>query len=143
MQVVKGFEGGPETFFSLAWTSHISSYDSLSTRLDFCRAPASSETNFGLAIGETAANFQEIFTDFLKGSGIPCPSLFANVRGYISPLIDLTTIDQPGFRAHMFCWAATGSPSVELSGSPIEVRILQGLFIGYYTYLLLDLLHLR
>jgi hypothetical protein len=125
MQVVKGFEGGPETFFSLTWTSHISSYDSLSTQPDFCRAPASSETNFGLAIGETVANFQ----------GIPCPSLFANVRGYISPLIDLTTIDQPGFRARMFCWAATGSP--------IEVHILQGLFIGYYTYLLLDLLHLR
>jgi hypothetical protein len=124
MQVPKGFEGGPEIFFSLAWTSHISSYGSLSSHLDIRRAPASSEADFAHAVGEPAVSFQEIFVEFLKGSGIPCPNLFADVREHFSTLVNLATIDQPGFRSHMFCWATTGSPSVELRGTPIEVCIL-------------------
>ena len=123
MHVPRGFEGGPETFFSLSWTGHISSYDSLSSHLNFRHSPASYETDFAHAVSAPTASFPDIFTKFLKGSGIPCPGIFVEVRGHISNVVNLTGIDQPGFCSRMLCWAATGLPSVELSGTAINVCI--------------------
>ena len=131
MQVPRGFEGGPETFFSLSWTSHISSYDCLSSHLNFQHPPASYKTDFAHTVSTPTASFPDIFTKFLKGFGIPCPGIFAEVQGHISNVVDLTGIDQPRFCSCILCWAAIGPPSVELSGTAINLCIHAAVNVHY------------
>jgi hypothetical protein len=54
-----------------------------------------------------------LITNFLQGSGIPCPTLFAEVQDGFSSLVSLDKIDTKSFRPRMFLWAATGSPTVD------------------------------
>lgn len=65
----------------------------------------------GHAGDASAPNLQSVFKTFLQGSGIPCPQLFEEAKAHFHPVIDLAGIEEDGggFRARMFCWAATGS----------------------------------
>ncbi len=65
--------------------------------------------------------FDSLLTSFLKGSGIPCPSLFYGVRDHFNSIIDLSCIDDDGFRARTFCWAATGSCERAVDAASISV----------------------
>ena len=58
------------------------------------------------------ATFQSLVEEFLQGSGIPCPAKFGELKGGLNTLIDLNKIDTTGFRARVFTWAATGSPTI-------------------------------
>ncbi len=40
---------------------------------------------------------QSLITDFLQGSGLPCPALFAEVCDSFSPLVSLDTVGSPAF----------------------------------------------
>jgi hypothetical protein len=68
-----------------------------------------------------ASELSNIFVEFLKGSGVSCPAIFKEAKTHFSLVVDLTTIDTFSFRSRMFCWAANGSPSIQVEGSPIQV----------------------
>ncbi|KAF8882082.1 hypothetical protein BD779DRAFT_1473054 [Infundibulicybe gibba] len=104
--------GGTEVFFSTIWRSHISNFSDLEPYLRLEPLPAGSAHTCAQQL--QAAGFQlgaeALFIDFLRGSGIPLPSLFEDLCAHFNPQVDLTDIDEVYFRARMFCWAATGSP---------------------------------
>jgi len=118
IQVPKEFKGGSDTFFSLVYTSQISSYESLEPFLRISPIPARLSEGF---LGR-ACDLPGILVGFLKGSGIPCPHLFAEAKQQFASNVDLAAIDTPGFRSRILCWATSGSPSIQVDGSPIEVH---------------------
>lgn len=61
------------------------------------------------ASNEFGSDFTSLVTDFLKGSGVPCPHQFDEAKVYFNKIVDLDQINANGFRARMFCWAVTGS----------------------------------
>ncbi|KAJ3752061.1 hypothetical protein EV360DRAFT_55878, partial [Lentinula raphanica] len=74
--------------------------------------------------GWSGCSFEDIFREFLEGSGIPCPLLMAEVRGSFTDVVSLEDSSEKSYRMRMFCWAATGSPFILTDGSPIEVQRL-------------------
>jgi hypothetical protein len=120
-QVPRAFTGGSEAFFSLVWTSYISDFASLEPHLDI-RPPAAHFTSQLIQLaGDQTASFSGLLCNFLRGSGVPCPGLFAAVQNGFDSVIDLSQIDSTGFRARMFVWAAAGSPSLDLSDHSLMV----------------------
>lgn len=75
------------------------------------------------AVGNPTLTYENLFTDFLKGYGIPCPTHFATVVGTFSSSIDLSQVNSPGFRSRMFNLAATGSPLLDVTADPIAVSV--------------------
>jgi hypothetical protein len=119
-QVIKSWDGGSENFFSLLWTSHISSYANLADHLTFVEpSPALCDQlrRARRASNDTFTSFASLLIDFLKGSGIPCPGRFEEAKGHFNKIVDLRQTDAEGFRAKMFCWATTGSCDRE-QGAP-------------------------
>lgn len=62
--------------------------------------------------GDITLTFDMLVERFLRGTGTPCPVRFQAARGAFHPIIDLSRIDTPGFRAQALVWAATGSPFI-------------------------------
>jgi hypothetical protein len=114
---VRNFSGGANAFFTLMWTSAITGYESISDHISFLQSPAELDAAIASVAGDRAT-VQSLVEDFLQGSGIPCPEKFEELKGGFSTLIDLDKIDTPGFRARVFTWAATGSPTI----SPDDTR---------------------
>ena len=75
------------------------------------------------AVGNPTLTYETLFTDFLKGYGIPCPTHFATVAGTFNSIIDLSQVDSPAFRSRMFNLAATGSPLLDVTADPITVSV--------------------
>ena len=75
------------------------------------------------AVGNPTLTYETLFTDFLQGQGIPCPTHFACIAGTFSSIIDLSQIDSPAFRSRMFNLAATGSPLLDVTADPITVSV--------------------
>jgi hypothetical protein len=60
--------------------------------------------------------------DFLRGQGIPCPQLFAEIKQHFDIVIDLSLCDTPAFRSRMLVWAATGLPLLDVQApNPVSV----------------------
>ncbi|KAJ7468521.1 hypothetical protein FB451DRAFT_1400897 [Mycena latifolia] len=121
---IRRFEGGSETFLSSIATSFISDPGTLISNLDFTtpgpQTLSAWTTSLRNETGQGDVTFEGVFQNFLNGRGIPCPNQFEHVRGSFSPLIDLTHMESPGFRARMVAWAAAGSPFIP-SDSKIHV----------------------
>ena len=100
------------------WTSAITSYESISDHISFFQSPPGLDAAIASVAGDTRATVQSLVEEFLQGSGIPCPAKFDELRGGFNTLIDLDKIDTLGFRARVFTWAATGSPTI----SPDDTR---------------------
>ncbi|KAJ7092068.1 hypothetical protein B0H15DRAFT_948250 [Mycena belliarum] len=111
---IKRFEGGSETFLSSTATSFISDGETLIASLDFLTPSAHILSPWTSLLrdhtGEVDLTFEQVFHNFLKGRGIPCPTQFELSRGSFTRLVDLTHIDSPGFRGQVVAWAATGTP---------------------------------
>ncbi|KAF8883865.1 hypothetical protein BD779DRAFT_1472363 [Infundibulicybe gibba] len=109
---LRSVAGGTKAFFSAIWQSHINGFGDLEPYLRF--EPLSAASAHTCAQQLQAAGFQlgaeALFTDFLRGSGIPLPLLFDDLCVHFNPQVDLAEVDEVYFRARMFCWAATGSP---------------------------------
>jgi hypothetical protein len=109
-------------FFNIVWTSHISSFANLESHLRIQPASVTLRNQLRIAIPDGQTTFESLLILFLKGNGIPCPGLFAEAKIYFNRLVDLSTIEEDGFRSRMFCWAATGSCDREPDASRIMVR---------------------
>jgi hypothetical protein len=75
------------------------------------------------AVGNPTLTYETLFTDFLKGHGIPCPTHFADAAGTFNSIVDLSQVDSPAFRCRMFNLAATGSPLLDVTADPITVSV--------------------
>ena len=84
------------------------------------------------AVGNPTLTYETLFTDFLKGYGIPCPTHFATVAGTFSSIIDLSQVNSPAFRSHMFNLAATGSPLLDVTADPITVSVVSLAWLVMY-----------
>ena len=106
----------------MVWTSQIKRYEDLELRIRY-RPPSTSTSAITFASFPTpGTTFRTILSNFLRRSGIPSPTLFSDAQSHFSPLVDLSKIDDPSFRPRMFCWAATGSPSLTTELGNIMVR---------------------
>ncbi|KAJ3765301.1 hypothetical protein FB446DRAFT_601652, partial [Lentinula raphanica] len=65
--------------------------------------------------------FLDVFRAFLEDSGIPCPTLMAEMQGTFNDIVTLEGASEKGYRMRMFCWATTGVPHILIDGLPIEV----------------------
>ncbi|KAJ3823145.1 hypothetical protein F5880DRAFT_1482781, partial [Lentinula raphanica] len=80
------------------------------------------------------SEFQDIFREFLQGSGLPCPSLMAELQGRFDDVVSLDAVSEKSYRMKMFCWATTGSPHILIDDMPIEVaRLLNHGTISFKT----------
>ena len=142
-QVIKSWDGGSEKFFTDIWTSHISSYHTLLRHLQLVDPPAVLQERLDAASafinGSSRVTFLSLLARFLQGTGIPCPDLFASAQEHFNPIVDLDAIEEGGFRAKMFCWAATGSSERATDAPAISVSQVLSLPLtfSYLTFLLL------
>ncbi|KAJ6448520.1 hypothetical protein C8R45DRAFT_947901 [Mycena sanguinolenta] len=79
----------------------------LITRLSFRPNEALSAPIAAAMGGDSLA---EILGDYFVGSGIPCPTLFAEARAHFPDIVDLSLVDTPNFRSHIWTWAVSGAP---------------------------------
>lgn len=119
-------EGGSESFLNMAWSSHIKSFEDIEPQLRFTSQAALDLPTTALSSYDSNGNvtFKHLVDAFLKGSGIPCPGLFTEALNHFnSSMLDLSPVrvEEPSFRPRIFCWAATGSPSIEINGPGISV----------------------
>lgn len=98
-------------------------YEDVEQQLSFPPAPLSLASPLNTALrpfqeGDAPMNFRLLITRFLKGSGIPCPGKFETARAHFNNIaLGLDKINNPGFRSHLLVWAATGTPSIDLTSS--------------------------
>ncbi|KAJ7049169.1 hypothetical protein C8F01DRAFT_1184862 [Mycena amicta] len=106
-----------ESVISHLSASLIHDFTSLSPHLT-PRIPANIPRLLGLPADHPIANFdiRNVFTVFLAGAGVPCPSLFnpANIR--TDPVVDIANVDHARFRSRALCLAATGRTQVPTEG---------------------------
>ncbi|KDQ49089.1 hypothetical protein JAAARDRAFT_143923 [Jaapia argillacea MUCL 33604] len=119
--VIRCYPGGSEAFITALYSCHISSFINLQPHLRI-RAPTRVlSSSLSEALGTSDHTFSSLLTDFLEGTGIPCPHLFADHTDHFDRIINLAEVDTPGFRARMFCWASTGIPTIQLDNPLITV----------------------
>lgn len=128
VQVLSRVGDGPEAWFSHVWASRLLSFDSSEHQIRISGPSDTHLTSFNDALRQSQAGNTEdispksLIVDYLKGHGVPCPSLFDEVKHTFSTLVDLEQVDLPAFRVRMFAWAATGAPMVELNDD-IKARL--------------------
>ncbi|KAF6744449.1 hypothetical protein DFP72DRAFT_1078515 [Ephemerocybe angulata] len=120
-QLIREFEGGSETFFSLLWSNAVH-WDTLGPLVRY--PEPSLRVAEALTVAGIPMSFGELFSEFLEGTGIPCPNRFAEVKASFSDLVDLSGVDHPDFRSRVFVWATTGHPFLdpELDSICVHVR---------------------
>ncbi|KAJ7254011.1 hypothetical protein B0H12DRAFT_1017236, partial [Mycena haematopus] len=134
--VLRSAPGGSSSFISRTWTSMILDFNSLKPYLDLHFISRSAMEDVGADATNPVLDilFPDMLYNFLKGTGIPCPSLFEEAKSRLSPLIPLDDIDLPSFRSKALCWAATGSPHIELD-KQIIVHLVHTRDEGYHSSL--------
>jgi hypothetical protein len=139
VKVVKSWPGGSEKLFNEIWSSHISSYIGLAAHMNIHPTSPAWQSQLDAALADGTGQrvtFSSLLTDYLQGSGIPIPDLFADVVHHFNPIIDLRNVTDEGFRSRMFCWATTGSCDRALDASPIMVSSFRSTFISVFVSLI-------
>ncbi|KAJ3834204.1 hypothetical protein F5878DRAFT_697103 [Lentinula raphanica] len=77
--------------------------------------------------------FSDVFRAFLEDSGIPCPTLMAEMQGSFNDIVTLEGASEKGYRMRMFCWATTGVPHILIDGLPIEVILVDDADPMYFS----------
>ena len=104
--------------------SFISSFESLAGHLSVRTGTGYQQLiDIHAAVGNPALTHETLFTDFLKGYGIPCPTHYATVSGTFSSIINLSQVNSPAFCSRMFNLATTGSPLLDVTADPIAVIV--------------------
>lgn len=120
-KVITSFEGGSEAFLSLVFSSHITDLSSLRQMLTIHEPLPRHVMEFREAMGADAPSFQSLVIDFFKGSGVPCAAAFDEMKDALPHIVDLSRVDDPGFRVRMFVWASTGAPFASIGEEEICV----------------------
>jgi hypothetical protein len=109
---LRDFQGGSQAALSLLWCNGLNTTaESVISHIKFSY-PGNEQAV--IPAGSESIQLSSLITGFLTEKGIPCPSLFKGLTDALSPLIDLSKIDEdPLFRSRMFLWAGTGAPFLE------------------------------
>lgn len=110
LQVVRSHPGGSSAFIARIYATTVHDFSSLAPLLTVHSPPPSVLAQFPDLVAEY--DFEDLLHKFLRGSGVPCPSLFAAVQPSFSSLVPIDRIDTAAFRTLAFCWATTGTPHV-------------------------------
>lgn len=121
LQVLRSFQGGPESFLSHTGVSQIHGFESVHDYLQFENEPPALLSGLRTALLTPGITYRQLVERFLRGQGLPCPDLFNQLRGLFHASVDLSALDTPAFRTKMFVWAATGSPLISVTLSSIMV----------------------
>ncbi|EDR07311.1 uncharacterized protein LACBIDRAFT_299099 [Laccaria bicolor S238N-H82] len=124
LSVPKSFNGGSETFFSLLWTSQVKSYECIRACIPNIATSQAIQTALYNA-DEDRLSFADCIVRFLKGTGLPCPDRFQDIKGRFGNRFDFSQVDSPAFRPRMFLWAATGAPFIDPNDGEIEIAVVE------------------
>lgn len=105
------------------YSSRITDFSCLLPVLEIAEPPARALEEIALALSQPDLSISSLFCTFFEGSGVPFPLLFDEIKHTFDPIIDLSQIDSPGFRAKIFAWATTGSPCIGSRDEKIHVSI--------------------
>ena len=119
--MLKSLPGGCESFLAKAYSSHVSSFEALHEHLDISEPLRTELEPIRQALGDPSLSLTTIFLDFLRGKGAPCPQLLSAISVHFPSVVDLSRVEEDGFRAKYFCWAATGTYERELGAPQIKV----------------------
>ena len=125
----KAFNGGSKAFLSLLWTLAVCSYESLAQQLHCSQPPPGFIRELAAAL--SGVTVPDLITNFLQGTGAPCPALFELLKEGFSSLIDFNKVDDPSFRPQVFLWAATGCPTIDPTSSDL-ITVSFYYVTGYY-----------
>ncbi|KAK7037157.1 hypothetical protein R3P38DRAFT_3311664 [Favolaschia claudopus] len=102
---LKGCAGGSDRFLANAMASALGAL-TLIPRLSI-RPADDLQQPIAQAMG--GESLIDIISDYLLGSGIPCPDLFGEARsqGLFPDVVDLSLVDNNNFRAQMLTWAVS------------------------------------
>ncbi|KAJ7436551.1 hypothetical protein FB451DRAFT_1417408 [Mycena latifolia] len=117
---IRSLEGGSDKFLANVMTSVIGPL-ALISRLTITATrdlAVPIETAMG---GESLA---DIITDYLMGSGIPCPQLFEEAQQHFPSVVDLLLADSPNFRSQMLAWAVSGAPFLATGSGNISLLLV-------------------
>jgi len=117
LQLCKLVEGGTEALLNHLWSSQIKSYEDIRTHLRFSDLSPPVARELSLSLTRHSIGFEQLLANFLQGKGIPSIAHFEQAKPHFSTAVDLNGIDNQNFRPRMFCWAITGSPTIDV-GSP-------------------------
>ncbi|KAJ3503361.1 hypothetical protein NLJ89_g8472 [Agrocybe chaxingu] len=116
-------EGGSEALLNFAWSSQIKSFEDLEQHLRFSPLLPPVALELQNTLSRHDQSFEQLLQEFLKSSGVPCPTLFESAKIHFSPLVDLSRTEEPSFRCRMFAWAVTGSPSIDVTSQGLSVYV--------------------
>lgn len=68
--------------------SHILSYANLEPHLQIQPPSTQHQIELNAALSNYAFDFEHLIVHFLKGTGIPCPELFADAKTHFNHLVD-------------------------------------------------------
>ncbi|KAG6905443.1 hypothetical protein DXG01_002693 [Tephrocybe rancida] len=127
INVLRAFQGGPDTFLSQVNTSIIGGPNDLLPYLFIDTRPSAQLLIEQLCqlTGEEGISFRSLILDFIHGAGVPCPDLFEGLRlaGAFDNVVDLTHINKPFFRSRVLTMAASGSPELEIGNVNSQIKI--------------------
>ncbi|KAJ3826377.1 hypothetical protein F5880DRAFT_1476387 [Lentinula raphanica] len=72
----------------------------------------------------SGSDFEDIFKEFLEGTGLPCPSIMTEIQGRFDDVVTLEGASEKAYRMKMFCWATTGAPHIATDRPLIEVILV-------------------
>ncbi|KAJ3496500.1 hypothetical protein NLJ89_g10477 [Agrocybe chaxingu] len=91
-------DGGSEALLNFAWSSQIKSFEDLEPHLRFSAPLPPLALELQTILSPHGQSFTQLLHGFLKGSGVPCPTLFEAAKVHFSPVVDLSRIGEPNFR---------------------------------------------
>ncbi|TFK59852.1 hypothetical protein BDN72DRAFT_864816 [Pluteus cervinus] len=111
--------GGPDRLLSLTWATLITDGDQLSSSLRLSPCPPGFEEDLASALGNPGVTLEGLISGALKRTGFPVWPDFDLQKGMIARSVPKAPEDfeDPSYRAKMFAWAATGSPTLAFGGA--------------------------
>ena len=92
-----------EYLLNCVWTSRINTFTDIKLHLSIGGTLPDMAVQLVAALNSTDMTFTLLFMQFLQGSGISSREAFDTVRDQFNSLVDLSAIDDTGFRSHYFC----------------------------------------
>lgn len=109
---------------SVVWCSHIDSWDKLKNQVIFTEPSLAARNRLRTLTNDDQATYRSLVESFMQGVGVPNLQLLLEAEGHFDNAVDLTLVDEAGYRAKMFCYATTGSFERETDSGKISVGIL-------------------
>lgn len=103
------------------WCSHMDSWARLHSHVQFTEPSLSLRNRLRVVLDNDEATYRTLIENFMGATGVPNRGLFDEAKAHFNAAVDLTLIDEDGYRAKQFCYASTGSYEREMELGKISV----------------------